>query len=189
MPRLRLTGGDPYAAGLRIARDRVPGAELLLLDGRTLPFRDEFDAAGAFDVLEHIEDDEAVISAMRAALRPRGILLVTVPQHPWLWSPVDEVGHHVRRYRREELRRRLERGGLELLRMTSFVSLLLPLVAASRLRQRRHGADVDADAEFRIDPRVDRALERVLALEQALIRRGASLPAGSSLLAVARRPS
>ena len=102
---------------------------------------------------------------------------------------MDEYGHHHRRYRRADLAALVEGGGLELLRATSFVTLLLPLIAASRWRQRRSVALVDPETEFRIDPRVDRALERVLALERRLISSGLSLPAGSSLLVVARRPS
>jgi SAM-dependent methyltransferase len=186
-PELHLVAGEPHVAGLRTSAERVPAAESLVLDGRSLPFRDEFDAAGAFDVLEHIEDDEAVLAAMRTALRPGGTLLLTVPQHPWLWSSVDEFGHHVRRYRRRELVERVRRAGLQLVRATSFVSLMLPLVLVSRARQR--GKPIDPRAEFEIDPRVDRLLERMLAAERRMIRSGVSLPAGSSLLVVARRPA
>jgi SAM-dependent methyltransferase len=186
-PAMRLVGGDPYAAGLRTAADRAPTAELLLLDGRRLPYRDEFDAAGAFDVLEHVDDDYGVLDGLREALRPGGILFVTVPQHPWLWSPVDEFSRHLRRYRRRDLVERVSHAGFEVLRVTSFVSLLLPLVLLSRLRQRRSTAPVDPLAEYQIEPRIDRLLERVLAVERSLIGRGLSLPAGSSLLVVARR--
>jgi hypothetical protein len=71
-------------------------------------------------------------------------------------------------------------------RTTSFVSLLLPVVALSRGRDRAK-RDYDPGTEYRLPERVDRAFGRVLSLERALIARGVAFPAGSSLLVVARR--
>ena len=104
----------------------MPDAELLEVDARRLPFEAEFDVVGAFDVLEHIEEDERALIEMHAALRPGGGLVVTVPQHPALWSAVDEYSRHVRRYRRSELLTKLRDSGFEVIHWTSFVSLLLP---------------------------------------------------------------
>jgi SAM-dependent methyltransferase len=187
LPQMRLVGGEPFEAGLAVAAQRVPDAELMKLDARELPFREEFDVVGAFDVLEHIDDDERALAAMYGALRPGGGLLVTVPQHPRLWSAVDEYSHHVRRYRRDELPTKLRDCGFDVLRQTSFVSLLLPVLVLSRLRF-RDKKDFDPLAEFRAPPFVDSALGWVLTAERTLIRSGLSLPAGGSLLVVARRP-
>ena len=77
---------------------RVPSATFYQMDARHIPFRDHFDAIGAFDVLEHIEDDVAVIEEVGRALRPDGMFVMTVPQHPALWSPQDDHAYHVRRY-------------------------------------------------------------------------------------------
>jgi SAM-dependent methyltransferase len=186
-PDMRLVGGELFPAGLAVAAQRVPDAELLELDARELPFKAEFDVVGAFDVLEHIDEDERVLAGMYEALRPGGGLIVTVPQHPRLWSAVDEYSRHVRRYRRSELLAKLRESGFGVIRWTSFVSFLLPVLALSRLRFR--GKDtIDPLAEFRTSPFVDSALGWVLAAERALIRSGLPLPAGGSLLAVARRP-
>ena len=65
-----------------------------------MPFQGEFDIVGAFDVLEHIENDELVMQGVRNALRPGGLFLVTVPQYQWMWSALDEIVHHKRRYSR-----------------------------------------------------------------------------------------
>jgi SAM-dependent methyltransferase len=185
-PELTVTGGDAAIEGLRVARRRLPGASLLQLDARRLPFDSEFDVVGAFDVLEHIEEDELVLGQMHRATRPGGGAIVLVPQHPWLWSATEDAGHK-RRYRRRELYAKLESAGFELVRGTSFVSLLLPLMVASRrLRRRRPGLD-DPGRELRAAQRVGWLLERVLDLERAMIARGARLPAGGSLLAIARK--
>jgi hypothetical protein len=84
-------------------------------------------------VLEHIDDDERVLAELRAALRLGGGAIVTVPQHPRLWSAADDYGRHRRRYIRSELLTKLQRCGLEAVYVTSFMMLLLPLMAASRM--------------------------------------------------------
>ena len=187
MPELRLVGGELYPEALEIAQRRLPGVELMQLDARELPFEAEFDAAGAFDVIEHIDQDQAALDSIARAVRPGGGVLLTVPQHRWLWSANDEYGHHRRRYRRGELVAKARAAGLDVLRTTSFVSLLLPAMFVSRLRQRGPIESFDPMTEYRCSPGLNALLERVLGLELALIRRGVSLPAGGTLLVVARR--
>lgn len=186
-PALDLTGSEVAAEGLAFAAGRAPRAQLIQMDARRIPFREEFDVAGAFDVIEHIGDDGAVLRALRDALVPGGGLLLTVPQHPFLWSAYDARSRHVRRYRAAELRGKVLEAGLEIVKMTSFVTLLLPLMIVSRLLQRAPGADYDPLAELRIAPWLNWTLEQALDFERLLIRSGAALPAGGSLLVVARR--
>lgn len=189
-PGLRLTGAELHIEALEVARLRVPDVELVQLDGRRLPFDGEFDVAGTFDVLEHVDEDEVVLAELARAVRPGGGLIVTVPQHRWLWSAVDDYSHHKRRYSRRELAAKLERAGFAVRRMTSFVSVLLPVLAVSRLaKRRRTAAELDPFADYRLPRAVDAAFERLLAGERALLERGVRLPAGGSLLAVAERPA
>lgn len=187
-PSLKLAGSEASAQGLAFAAARAPGARLMQMDARRIPFRDEFDVVGAFDVIEHIEDDRAVLAELRAAAAPRGGVIVTVPQHPSLWSEYDVRAGHLRRYRRDELRARMLEAGLEIVRITSFVTVLLPLMWLSRLAQRRPRGAYDPLAELRVAPWINWPLEQALAVERLLIRSGVSLPVGGSLLVVARRP-
>ena len=184
-PDLAVWGSEAYIEGLQFARSRVDCARLLHMDARHIPFADEFDAIGLFDVLEHIEDDQAVLSQVARALRPRGKLLITVPQHRFLWSPADEHACHVRRYARAELVQKVEHARFQVLRCTSFVSLLFPLLLISRLLRRQR--EVDPLAEYRIPGVVNRLFDLALSAERIAIRLGASLPFGGSLLLVARR--
>jgi SAM-dependent methyltransferase len=185
-PQLSLCGSEIFSAGLAEAERRLPDAELFQMDARRMPFEEEFDVVGAFDVIEHIEDDRLVLDQMRRAVTPGGGILLTVPQHPWLWSHNDDAAHHVRRYSKAELIEKVTRAGFEILRVSSFVSLLLPFMAASRFTKRKANADVTGESET-VAGWVNTALARVMDVEGALVRGGVSFPAGGSLLVVAKR--
>jgi SAM-dependent methyltransferase len=188
LPSARLTASEIYSYGLRYAENRVaPPCEFLQMDARHIPFVDEFDMIGAFDVLEHIEDDQAVLARIRDALKPGGSVLLTVPQHPWLWSATDDLGHHKRRYRRHELAAKLERAGFSISRKTSFMSLLLPIMLLQRCMAGGKES-YDADRELRLPVMVDRLFEAVMSLERWIIASGVNLPIGGSQLVIARKP-
>lgn len=182
-PALRLSGGEYFAAGLPFAAARVPGAKLYQVDARQIPFVDEFDVIGAFDVLEHIPDDVAALASIAGALRPGGGVIFTVPQHRWLWSATDDYACHERRYSRRELVEKVAAAGLRVEFVTSFVSLLLPVMLLSRLRQ----GGCDHLDELRLHPAVNVFCAVLMRLEFGLIRCGLRLPAGGSLLVVARK--
>jgi SAM-dependent methyltransferase len=184
---LRVTGAELFSEGLEHARVRVPEAELVELDAREMPYDAEFDLAGAFDVLEHVDDDAGVLRGIQRALRPGGHLMLTVPQHPSLWSDADAHAHHLRRYRRQELIERVEVAGFAVLRTTSFVSSLLPAMALARWRQRFSRERYDPVRELLPSPRVNRFLEHVLGWECALINLGVDFPIGGSLVLIACR--
>ena len=187
LPSLTLSGSEIFCAGLLFAAQRLPGVELFQMDARRIPFREEYDVIGAFDVLEHVKEDEEILSQMYQATRRGGGILITVPHHPFLWSQVDDFAHHARRYQTRDLREKVERVGFSVLRLTSFVSLLLPPLILSRFKQRFTGEEVDPSAEFDIGSLMNAMFERVLDLERTMIRAGVSFPAGGSLLLVARR--
>jgi SAM-dependent methyltransferase len=186
-PSLSLFGSEIFSEGLNFAAARLPGVELFQMDARRIPFREEFDVIGAFDMLEHVKEDEKVLAQMYQATRPGGGILLTVPHHPFLWSAADDFARHVRRYKTRELKDKVERAGFKLLRVTSFVSLLLPLLVLSRFKQRFSANEFDPAGEFNINSSVNTTLEMILNVERSIIRAGLSLPAGGSLLLVARR--
>jgi ubiquinone/menaquinone biosynthesis C-methylase UbiE len=185
---IELYGSEIYRQGLQFAERRVPDAMLYQMDASHIPFRDHFDVIGAFDVLEHIEDDQSALTEMfKAVKKESGGIIVTVPQHNSLWSVVDEFSRHFRRYSAPELKAKAERAGFHVLKMSSFMSLTLPLLVAARLRQRNVKVkDFDPLSEFRVPRAINSALEAVLSLEREAIQRGLRWPAGSSLLLVAR---
>lgn len=185
-PRLTLYGSEVHTAGLSFTARRPQRARLLQMDAREIPYDGEFDLIGAFDVLEHIEEDESVLREAGRALKPGGGLLLTVPQHRFLWSAADDYAYHKRRYTRGELVSKVERAGFSVVLCTSFVSLLMPFLLASRLAN-RSAADFDPEAEFRIPALVNALFERAMDVERAAIEGGVRLPFGGSLLLAATR--
>jgi SAM-dependent methyltransferase len=186
-PRMRLVGSDIFTDGLVFAKARLPEVELYQMDARRIFFECEFDVVGAFDVLEHLVEDESALAQMFNAARPGGGLLVTVPQQRYLWSASDQFAMHQRRYGRTELRAKVQKAGFEIERITSFNSLLLPLMIWSRMQQKRH-SDFQPWRELEISPAFNKALGSVLNIERLLITNGVSFPAGGSLLLIGRKP-
>jgi len=191
VPDLSLVGSEVYLRGLRSARARGGPIEFIQLDATRIPFQAEFDIVGAFDVIEHIEDDAAVLRGIGGALKPGGRLLLTVPQHPFLWSRLDELVHHKRRYTRKGLVRRVQEAGLRVDYASSFVFTCFPLMLAARLLDRAAGTDPkrEFDRRVRFSPFVNATLDALMRVDEALIRRRVSLPWGGTLLMVASRPS
>jgi SAM-dependent methyltransferase len=185
-PSMRVTAGDVLAAGVEAGRRSIPEVSFVQFDIRSLPYNEEFDVVTAFDVIEHVDDDASVLAQMRAAARPGGGLVITVPQHQWLWSSSDDFSRHRRRYARRELRAKLEAAGFTVQRLTSFMSVLLPALVVSRWRDRRV-EEYDPVRELRIGDGINRIFAAACAAERWLIARGVALPAGGSLLAIARR--
>jgi hypothetical protein len=126
---------------------------------------------------------------MFRALRPGGGIIISVPQHPFLWSVVDEYSHHQRRYTRRELVKKVKATGFEVKRVTSFTTLLLPLMMLSRMTPKPPVQEYNPMAEFEINPGVNTLLRGILDLERLFIRAGLSFPAGGSLVLVAGRPT
>ena len=183
----RMLGSEIFSEGLQFAARRVPQADFIQMDARQIPYWGEFDVIGAFDVLEHIEEDTAVLEQMRHALKPEGMLLITVPQHDWLWSPSDDYACHVRRYSAKDCHAKIKAAGFRIVRSTSFVSLLLPLMIASRLKKSKQGAEFDVTDEFKLSKPLNALLYRVMRSELSMISAGINFAAGGSRFVIAQR--
>ncbi len=78
--RYRLFGVDVSPHAAREARVRVPDAHVVVADVvRGLPFREPFSVVLAVNVVEHLEDPQALVRAVREALTPGGLVVVHLP--------------------------------------------------------------------------------------------------------------
>lgn len=186
-PDAEIVGTELFVEGLKYASKRCKRVKLVQLDARKIPWRNQFDVVGVCDVLEHIEDDEDVLGQISDSLVYGGGVLITVPQHRWLWSAVDEAACHVRRYTARELENKVKAAGFEILRSSSFVSLLLPMMVAARYLQRKPASD--AAAELRINKYLNWLFRKIMSVEFNLIRYGVNFMLGGSRLLIARKTS
>ena len=136
-------GLDMHLTGLRYARKRTRG--LIVCEGATrVPFAADFDVAMLCDVIEHVADDVAVLSSTSSALKRGGIVVITVPALPFLWTTVDEASGHHRRYTRSALVAAIQSANLRVELVEYFNSALLPVQIAQRIvlsmqhRQQHH---------------------------------------------------
>ncbi|MEK6813515.1 MAG: class I SAM-dependent methyltransferase [Nitrospirota bacterium] len=177
---------NPIAAAFACKRLGPQGA---VVRGRAeaLPVRSgSMDFVTAFDVLYHRDVDEpAAIREWRRVLALGGILYVSDSALPCLTGPHDEAVHARERYTAQTLASRVRDAGFQVLRVTYWNFLLLPLVLAVRLGRRAAGGGEASDLK-RVPRTLNDVLGRILSLEAALLRRG-RIPIGSSVALIARR--
>ena len=189
---LRGGGCDAYPHGLAVARGRLR-APLVLIDLEgTPPLAHGQSMLGCFDVLEHLDDDAATLAWAYSVLAPGGVLVLTVPAHPFLFDEMDEIAHHRRRYRRCELASKLREAGFEIRHLAHFMALLVPFLVAGRalgrlLPKASFSPARRRDAELAVVPGVNAVLLLALRVEN-ILGRWVRWPFGTSLVAVAVRP-
>ena len=147
-------------------------------------FLDVYDVVVLFDVLEHIANTRAFVSAVVRHLRPGGYLLVNVPALPCLFGDYDRVAGHLRRYEPRTLRSEFGAIDVEILDVRFWGLSLVPLLLARRLFVRRaRGSPIRAG--FRPPGAVaHRLLKALRRCETPILQRP---PVGTSLLLCARR--
>lgn len=86
------------------------GLEIINGSITQLPFSDKsFDLVCAFDVIEHVEDDQLAVNEMKRVVKEDGVIFITVPAFMSLWSHHDVINHHFRRYKIKEIERLFEK--------------------------------------------------------------------------------
>jgi SAM-dependent methyltransferase len=182
-------GVEPPGPGLDACRERGLGTERVA-EGTalSLPFDEgSFDLACAFDVLEHLDDDGAGLAEMRRVLRPSGLVLLTVPAYRFLWSVHDEALGHRRRYVASELHSLLNRGGFSVIRRSYAISIPLLGIIGFRIAQGLDPTSREKGASYvEVPDWINNLLIGALKVESKLMK-AIDLPAGASIIALARR--
>lgn len=190
LPEIKVFGIDMHEESIRMARQRCKDAKIFRATIHTLDSRDMFDVVGFFDVIEHIEDDRNAMEQLARHLKKDGYLLVTVPQHKWLFSEADKAAGHFRRYSRHDLRKLLRDSGFRVVFCTSFVSFALPAMWLKRMMSRQRSRDAFSwEEELMVGRVTNKVLGLVSLIEYVLIRLKLSLPIGGSLFVLCRKSS
>ncbi|HET7595146.1 MAG TPA: class I SAM-dependent methyltransferase [Stellaceae bacterium] len=187
-PDATLIGIDIDLGAVAAARGKS-GCAVCVGSVAALPFIDRsFDAILSADVLCHRGVDErAALAGFRRCLKPGGALVLNLPAYRWLYSAHDAAVDNVRRYGRVELHDMLAAAGFAGIRSFYWNSFLFPLMVLRRKLWRRGGADPRSDVAL-LPAAVERVFAAIMALEHRLLRAGAALPFGGSILAIAVRP-
>ena len=177
---------DPSALRLAASRGLAQLARGSL--PRDFPFAQRrFDLVVMTDVLEHLDDDQDSLCAVRRSLKRGRWLLITVPALRWLWSEHDATHHHRRRYAAAELRRLLTQSGFEIEYLSYYNFLLFPAIAAVRLVQRlRPAVPTGNDRhDLKMPSRLVNSVLLSLFSSERFVLRPFCLPIGVSLIALA----
>lgn len=133
------------------------------------------------DVLEHVDDDAELLRKIANRLDVGGLLLVTVPAGPGLWSAHDYFHDHKRRYTARGLRSVLTGAGFRIVRLSYFQTLLFLPAAIGKLTRTHDGSDIRP-----VPAPLNALLAWLFGLERFLLR-FLDLPFGTSLVAVAAK--
>lgn len=188
---LDITGSEVYLKGLHYAKRNLPNIDFIQFDVTQGKIGSLFDIIVAFDVIEHIDNDIAALSNIHGMLGKDGVFIVSVPQHMYLWSKLDELVKHKRRYSRKELISKLEETGFNISYVTSFLFTLFPLMLVARIIDKGKNSSDSSEVELEKRTRFSGVLNWVfdlsMRIDEVLIRSGISLPFGGTLVAIARK--
>lgn len=155
-----------------------------------LPYGSEtFDYACAFDVIEHVQDDQRALAELARVINSKGLVFITVPAFAFLWSEHDEINHHFKRYTLSSLISVGKTAGLEPVYSTYFNFLLFPFIASIRmltkLKRKKGGGDFD---DYKVNGLANKLLQSIFQFEEKLLF-PAKMPFGVSAFVAFRKAS
>lgn len=160
----------------------------VLANKKPLPFTDGyFDCVLAMDVLEHLPEEQYVLSELKRVLKKDGVLVITVPAYMFLWGRQDEVSQHFRRYTMGRIIEVIRLSGdFDMLKRSYFNTFLFPLVSLVRvgswmLNHKGQGSD------FEMNNKLLNALFLVIFDLERRILRVLNYPFGVSILLVLKK--
>ncbi|MEY4111278.1 MAG: hypothetical protein RLZZ46_1634 [Bacteroidota bacterium] len=171
----------------------LPDIDIVNASITSLPFPDAcFDLVCAFDVIEHVKDDELAWNEMYRVCKPGGKIMLTVPAFMFLWSEHDIINHHERRYVKKQLLNVAAKGNT--LYCSYFNTILfLPIAAFRMLKNLFFGKPLAENAKSDFSGSGNRLADKILysifSLEKPLIKAERSLPFGLSLILVKEKPA
>ena len=165
------------------------GLEIINGSITELPFEDgTFDLVCAFDVIEHVEDDQLAVNELKRVVKDQSMVLITVPAFMSLWSHHDVINHHFRRYKLKEVKKLFsDTNNGKMIFSTYFNTFLFPPIYIFRqlsnlfkTGEKRTGSGSDFEA---FTPGITNTLlYRIMYFESKLVNSGLYMPFGVSIL-------
>ena len=165
--------------------------KVALGDAVNMPYKDDaFDVVLALDVIEHIENDALAIQEMNRVLREGGIIVISVPAFKWMWSMLDSLAGHKRRYTKKVVTDLVTSRGFRVERVTYWNFLLFFPISLYRIFENALRYDKRHQEPFYTKPLVsrgDKLFRFLLSMENKAIQKGLNFPFGVSIFCVARK--
>jgi SAM-dependent methyltransferase len=178
-------GVDQSKTGLKLSRDRFPETVHLGDLNTYLPTKNTYDLICILDVLYHqlISSDEKVIANAVKGLRRGGYLLITDCAHQWLLGPHDVNNMARKRYSLHELKSKVERLGIPIVRSSYLFMSVFPFFVLSRMYEKIAGYSHDEQHR----PGLVNSFLAWVGQREARALKSFNLPFGSSILLLAQK--
>lgn len=185
-----VTGVDFSEQALEYCKIKFDGRLLACNLSEEIKWEEKFDLAVALDIVEHIENDSAVVKNIFNALNMNGEAILTVPALQFLWSDHDENCMHIKRYNLSKFKTILEKAGFTIEYISYYNFFLFPIVVLLRLTTRFLRINKNSGLENDIkDNFINKILYRIFSTEKFFIKKGIKLPIGVSLIALVSKRS
>jgi len=150
-----------------------------------LPFQENtFDLVTSIDVIYHkeVQSDLKALQEINRVLKKDGLALIQVAAYNFMYSNHDKFVHTQRRYKKQEIKNKLEQAGFKIEKLTYANTILFPLALIKRLTEHK-----DSKSELKpLSNGINNFLANILTLESKIIE-NVNLPFGLSIIALARK--
>lgn len=151
---------------------------------RQAPYLERYDLLMMMDVLEHIENEQEFLCAVRDHITPQGYLLIGVPMRQHLYSAYDRADGHYRRYGQEYLKSVVESSGFDVINIVQWGHAYLPLLL---LRKVILGDKVTGDQAIKQGFAISPLMNKLLGVLKYLDRVPLFSITGSSSMILAKK--
>lgn len=145
--------------------------------------KNTYDTIYSLDVLEHIEDDTAVLQQLFYALKPKGQILISVPAHMNLYTAFDKKIGHWRRYEHNELEQKMKGAGFIIIKTRFWNKLGQIFVQKSIKNKTSRPQSIDQNRNFKQEIQ-----NRILKLWFWLIENRVTPKDGLTIICIAYKP-
>lgn len=188
-----VTGLDMHKESIKFAEKRTK-APLLCTRLEKVSTKKNFDVVGAFDVLEHVGDQNEFLEKCGKFIKKNGWIILTVPARKELWSKIDEFSGHKRRYDKTDISDLFEKCGFKVEKIKYFgFFLLFPQWILRKYQDMRinkinkNETLIFFKETIKVPPFLINELFKLLFYIESKLIRYISFPVGSSLIVVARK--